>query len=90
MFKPAGVNLKSYKIEVFNKWGQIIWSSESLIDGQPNEGWDGKFLGENMPIGVYLWKASVVFKDDSVWEGQNIGNNSGLSDKAFGTVILLK
>ena len=71
VFKPVGVNLKEYKVEVFDPWGQLLWES-SLIDsqGRPVEGWNGrKTNGDFCQSGTYVWKISAIFIDGTVWEG---------------------
>lgn len=81
-FQPKGIGLYSYKIQVYDKWGTCVWSSEALKDGQPAEFWDGTFNGADLPKGTYLWKASAVFIDGSVWD-----NKGG---KTEGSVILIR
>ncbi|HRK26943.1 MAG TPA: choice-of-anchor L domain-containing protein [Chitinophagales bacterium] len=36
---------------VYNRWGQLVYSNE----GSLNEGWNGKFKGEEQPVGVYVY-----------------------------------
>ncbi len=46
-----GVLEKGYKLLVFNRWGQLIFESNS-----PTTGWDGKMENsEFAPTGVYAW-----------------------------------
>ncbi|MFN3402719.1 MAG: gliding motility-associated C-terminal domain-containing protein [Cytophagaceae bacterium] len=42
--------LKTYKLLIFNRWGEVIFHSED-----PKEGWDGTYRGEDMPNGTYPW-----------------------------------
>lgn len=71
-FQPKGIGLAAYKIQVYDyKSGICVWSSDKLVDGRPGEYWDGIFNGAPAPGGTYLWKASAVFLDGSVWEGEN-------------------
>lgn len=59
-FTPFPVGIKSYKyFRVFNRWGQLIFSTSKL-----NDGWDGKINGRDQPGGVYLWMIDGVTKDD--------------------------
>jgi len=44
---------KYYQFDVFNRWGQIVFSSN-----KPGEGWDGKYKGKLCPFGTYNWKVS--------------------------------
>ena len=88
IFKPKGVNLKLYHIQVFDLWGTLLWESTHLDnDGRPTEGWDGTYNGKLMPQGVYMWKASATFVDGSTWEGNVIGKGDG---KRIGTVALIR
>lgn len=87
-FLPAGINLKRYRIEVYDNWGHLIWESSALDEmGRPAEGWDGKFNGNPMPQGIYMWKVQAIFIDGTEWEGAGLGNVPG---NAFGTVTLLR
>jgi PKD repeat protein len=69
-FRPVGVGLEEYKVQVFSQWGELLWESDVLDDaGIPVEGWDGTYNGQQMPQGAYVWKVYAVFKDGSNWEG---------------------
>ncbi|MDA8895878.1 gliding motility-associated C-terminal domain-containing protein [Bacteroidia bacterium] len=57
LFKPAELSaVKSYSIKVFNRWGQIIYTSTN-----PNEGWDGTYMGTDAPEGVYGYQIFAQF-----------------------------
>lgn len=61
-FTPFPVGIKSYKyFRVFNRWGQMIFSTTTL-----NDGWDGKLGGRDQPSGVYVWMIEGVSKDDRI------------------------
>src|SRR5690606_42025499 len=47
LFKPKGVGLKEYHIRVFSPYGQLIWESRKIEDGQPVEAWDGTYNGQD-------------------------------------------
>ncbi len=88
VFKPAGINLKRFKIEIFDNWGHPLWQSTALDEsGIPTESWDGTYLGRLMPQDTYLWKAEAEFTDGTVWEGSDIGKGAA---KTIGTVTLLR
>ena len=42
--------IKFYRFEVYNRWGQLVFEST-----KPGEGWDGKFNGKQAQFGVYNW-----------------------------------
>ncbi|MBK6381953.1 MAG: gliding motility-associated C-terminal domain-containing protein [Chitinophagaceae bacterium] len=54
--------IKSYNyFRVFNRWGQLIFSTPRLHDG-----WDGKISGREQPAGVYVWMIEGITKDNKV------------------------
>ena len=58
IFLPVVSNadqIKFYRFEVYNRWGQLVFEST-----KPGEGWDGKFNGKQAQFGVYSW--SVRFE----------------------------
>jgi len=88
LFKPKGINLGSYHIQVFDKWGDMLWESSALDDlGRPIESWNGYFNGELLPQDTYMWKVSASFKNGKVWEGSN--NGTGIIS-TMGTVVLIR
>ncbi|MBL7904660.1 MAG: PKD domain-containing protein [Bacteroidales bacterium] len=90
-FKPVGINLKSYVIEVFDTWGNLLWTSDKLDDnGSPAEGWNGTFNGNLVQQDVYLWKARAIFEDGSIWHGSDVGDNTNIPQKTSGTVTLIR
>jgi len=88
LFKPVGINLKRYSIEVYDNWGHLIWESSTLDEkGRPTEAWDGTYHGSLMPQGTYMWKVNAMFKDNTIWQGSDIGKGKG---KTIGTVTLIR
>jgi PKD repeat protein len=88
-FQPAGRNLKIFKIEVFDIWGHLMWSSTELDSyGRPIGYWDGRDTERNiLPSGTYMWKAKATFIDNTEWEGSDIGKGEF---KTMGTVTLIR
>ena len=61
-FTPYPVGIKSYNyFRVFNRWGQLIFSTTRLHDG-----WDGKIAGKEQPTGAYVWMIEGVTKDNKL------------------------
>jgi PKD repeat protein len=91
LFKPAGINLSKYYIEVLDRWGNLLWSTDKLdVKGSPVEGWDGTVNNNYLPAGVYVWRAKAIFRDGTYWDGTNIGNNDNLPQTFSGTVTLIR
>jgi len=51
--------LVKFNMNIYNRWGQLIFETETL-DGR---GWDGKWNGVAQPEGVYVYIIDGVFKD---------------------------
>lgn len=45
-----GIRSESYNLEIYNRWGELIWKSE-----QADEAWDGRYQNQAAPIGTYTW-----------------------------------
>jgi len=91
LLKPVGINLLEYRFEVYDRWGNMLWWTDKLdASGRPTEGWDGTYNGALMQEGVYVWKATGVFKDGSIWEAENIGNSDNLPKVKTGTATMIK
>jgi PKD repeat protein len=58
VFHPYGEGIDQYHLEIFNKWGILIFESHDK-----NIGWDGYFKGHLVEKGVYVWKVSGVYNN---------------------------
>jgi gliding motility-associated-like protein len=58
-FKAVGVGIAQFKLEVFDRWGKLVFESDDI-----NKGWDGSINGkgdfESTKQEVYVWKAKVT------------------------------
>jgi len=53
--------------QVYNRWGEQLYESSDL-----NQGWDGKFKGEDQPIGTYVYVVKVLtFQDQLLFKKGN-------------------
>ena len=88
LFKPKGIHLKEYHIQVFSSWGTLLWESSKLSpNGEPVEGWDGTYKGKPMPAGTYIWRIKAKFINNTIWQGSNNGDGNV---KPYGTVTLIR
>ena len=71
IFLPKGKGLKTYQLQIFNTWGEMMWQSNALENGSPKESWDGTKNGELCPLDVYVWKITAFFEDGAIWTGQD-------------------
>ncbi|MFI5163099.1 MAG: PKD-like domain-containing protein [Sphingobacteriales bacterium] len=76
IFKPKGTQLKTWKLQIFNNFGELIWETTKLdADGSPVEGWDGTYKGVPVQQGVYVWQASATFVNGAEWKGMSYNNS---------------
>jgi len=64
-------------ILIFDRWGTMVYQGSDLKPDEVSKGWDGRFRGEPMSPGTYVYTVKVVFTD-------------GHEDVLYGEVILLK
>ncbi|MDP4760421.1 MAG: PKD domain-containing protein [Crocinitomicaceae bacterium] len=61
VFLPVFSNvdiLQSYKLEIFDRWGEMIWETDNV-----SKGWNGRYKeNKNVQIGTYTWK--ILYKDN--------------------------
>ena len=55
VFLPGGADVSSYKLSIFNSWGQLVFFSNSIENG-----WDGLFDGIPVSTGVYIYQCDIV------------------------------
>lgn len=58
VFFPYTSGVTDYNLQVFNRWGELIFESKEL-----KQGWDGYYRGKLCQEGVYVWKARVALSD---------------------------
>jgi gliding motility-associated-like protein len=54
-FKLVGLYVKDFRLEIFDRWGELIHVSTDI-----DEGWDGNYKGQRVQQDVYVWKAYVT------------------------------
>ena len=58
-FRPFFTNVIEYKLQIFNRWGVLLYESYDL-----QKGWDGYFGNSNLALqGVYVWKVVGRYAD---------------------------
>jgi PKD repeat protein len=59
VFRPFSENIMEYNLQIFNRWGVLIYESNDL-----HKGWDGYSEDKNLAQqGVYVWKVTGRFAD---------------------------
>ena len=50
----SGFDIYSYKMTLYNRWGEVIWESRNVYDG-----WDGTYGNRMVPQGIYTWQVEL-------------------------------
>ena len=53
-------------MQVYDRWGGMVFSNENFAPNDPSEGWTGKKLGRNAAAGVYAYFFEIQFIDGRV------------------------
>jgi gliding motility-associated-like protein len=56
-FKPAYTNIHNFKMNVFDRWGLLLFQTDN-----PDNGWDGMYKGKLCQEDVYVYK--LEYRDD--------------------------
>lgn len=54
------------EMDVFSRWGELVYSEKNLLVNQMNQGWDGNIKGQPAHSAVYVWVAKVEFLDGEI------------------------
>ena len=69
-FIPKLRAISSFQMEVFNTWGEKLYTTSSL----ETNGWNGTYRGQLVPAGNYLYKISYTTMD-----GQLVNRSGGIT-----------
>lgn len=50
-------------MQIFDRWGELIWEKKNFDPRVPSEGWNGKFNDSPVVPGVYVFTVEVLFND---------------------------
>lgn len=65
------------ELNIYSRWGELVYQGQNLTPNNDAEGWDGKFKGDNLNNGVYVYYAKLVF-------------NNGRTSTIVGDISLLR
>lgn len=64
-------------LQIFNRWGELVFEKHRLTINDYLQGWDGTFKGRKATVGVYVYYSEVLLK-------------SGKIVKLYGDVTLIR
>ena len=54
-FRVLATEVKTYRLIIFNRWGEEIYRTDKLYDS-----WDGRYNGTESPIDTYVWRVDLT------------------------------
>ena len=54
---------KIITFKVYDRWGELLYEAQDFKINNDDFGWDGKFKGETMTSGMYVWYMEVEYID---------------------------
>jgi gliding motility-associated-like protein len=77
IFSPNGDDLNDYftlftdsdlkeitLMEIYTRWGELVFRKTHFQPNDPKQGWDGKFSGDDLNPGVYVYRIEILYGDD--------------------------
>ncbi|NNF22333.1 MAG: gliding motility-associated C-terminal domain-containing protein, partial [Saprospiraceae bacterium] len=58
-----GVIAEISSLQVFTRWGELVFNRNNFPPGIQELGWDGTFGGEELNPGVYVFHANIIYVD---------------------------
>ncbi len=56
IFRPVAEGIDRYKLEIYNRWGELIYSTDEV-----SKGWNGYIKGSPVKQDVYVWRVTGTF-----------------------------
>ncbi|MCH2199604.1 MAG: gliding motility-associated C-terminal domain-containing protein [Flavobacteriales bacterium] len=68
IFLPVGANIRGFRMEIYNRWGELIFETED-----PEKGWNGSVRGGEhyVQIDTYVW---IVYHDTKEGREKLVGH----------------
>ncbi|HMR46061.1 MAG TPA: gliding motility-associated C-terminal domain-containing protein [Bacteroidia bacterium] len=65
-FAPMGAEMPDYTLQIFNRWGQLLFSET----GKPQ--WNGCYKNQLLPLGMYIYSIRIYNPTDPVIEAGTV------------------
>lgn len=61
LFHDNGAISNITQLQIFNRWGVQVYAEKDLKANSNDRMWDGKFNGDKLPQGVYIYSAQILW-----------------------------
>ena len=59
-------------MQIFDRWGKMIFEQNNFVPNEPNTGWDGTMDGEYLITGSFVYNIDVLFLDNETINYQGV------------------
>lgn len=59
VFKSICLRQQKVDLSIYNRWGELVYAES----GERIRGWDGTYKTKQAPVGVYIYKAEIVYEN---------------------------
>jgi len=49
--------------EIYDRWGNMVFRNQDILPNDAQNGWDGKYKNQAVPLGIYVYKVELTFRD---------------------------
>ena len=63
---------KINNMQIFDRWGKMIFEQNNFVPNEPNTGWDGTMDGEYLITGSFVYNIDVLFLDNETINYQGV------------------
>jgi gliding motility-associated-like protein len=53
-------------MQIFNRWGSLLYEARQIPPGVEELGWDGTFRGDKVGPGIYVYRIQIQYIDGTV------------------------
>ncbi|MFT4536076.1 MAG: hypothetical protein ACI9P5_003450 [Saprospiraceae bacterium] len=62
----SSVDANINKLQIFDRWGNMIFINENFDAGTPSLGWDGKYKNAYVELGVFVYYAEILIGNEVI------------------------
>jgi gliding motility-associated-like protein len=66
IFLPKGIGIENFNMQIFDRWGNLIFTSNSI-----SHGWDGLINGNKAALGIYVYHLSYSLSENDYQKQKN-------------------
>jgi gliding motility-associated-like protein len=70
VFYPRGKGVSVRSMQIFNRWGVVVYQKTNFAVNDPQAGWDGTYNGRKLDADVFVYRIDVVCETGQVFSSK--------------------